>query len=103
MRRVFRGLEDANGRLRHTARERAVTQRQKHTRRQSRLGPLDDVPALENVFLLELDPGADIRAAAEEFAQDVRVVYAQPNYLYQLSAEPLPPENYIPNDPFVST
>jgi subtilisin family serine protease len=101
--RVFRGLEDANGRLRYTARARAIEQRQKHTRRQPRLGPLDDVPALENVFVLELGAGVDVMAAAAEFAQDARVVYAQPNYRYHLTAEPLPPENYIPNDPFVST
>ena len=104
MQRVFRGLEDANGRLRSTARARAVEQRKRYPRRQARLGPLDDVPALENVFLLKLDPGADIPTAVAEFAQDARVVYAHPNYLYRLSAAKLPPHNaYIPDDPFLST
>ena len=103
MQRVFRGLEDANGRLRSTARARAVEQRKRYPRRQARLGPLDDVPALENVFLLKLDRGADIPTAVAEFAQDARVVYAHPNYLYRLSAEILPRHDYLPDDPFLST
>ena len=103
MQRVFRGLEDANGRLRSTARTRAIEQRNRYPRRQARLGPLDDVPALENVFLLKLDPGADIPTAVAEFAQDARVVYAHPNYLYRLNAEQLPQSNYLPDDPFLTT
>jgi hypothetical protein len=101
MRRVFRGLEDRNGELRFTARERAA-RRDRAPGRPLQANFLDRVPALENIFLLRLDPSADVHAAAEDFARDERVIFAEPNYVFRILAEPLPSAAFIPNDPYLS-
>src|SRR5687768_1832078 len=46
---------------------------------------------LPGVELLRLEPGEPVRAAAAEFEADPDVLYAEPNFLYELDA--------VPNDP----
>lgn len=101
MRRVFRGLEDGRGELRITARERAERWGRRRGR-PLRSDVLERIPALENVFLLQLDPEADVEAVAAEFAQDERVVFAHPNHLFRILAEPLPAVAFVPDDPYLT-
>ena len=57
--------------------------------------------ALQDVFLLELEPGSDVRSLAAELAAHPEVVYAEPNYLYSLHV-PLPSVPLVVDDPFVT-
>ncbi len=53
------------------------------------------LPDLSRVYLLGLEPDADIEAAAAEFARDPHVQYAHPNYLVHAL--------FVPNDPYYSS
>lgn len=57
--------------------------------------------ALRDVFLLELEPGSDVRSLAVELVAQPEIVYAEPNYLYRLDL-PLPPAPAEVDDPFVT-
>ncbi|HRY97873.1 MAG TPA: S8 family serine peptidase [Bacteroidales bacterium] len=49
-------------------------------------------PALYNIYRIKLDPGADIKALAEDLAEDPTVEFAEPNYLvYTMSTTPNDP------------
>jgi subtilisin family serine protease len=110
LRRVFRGLEDAQGRLLMTARQRVSRQLEHRVERPGRRRQLarglDRVPDLENIFVLELaEPmtAEELLGLAGELAGTEWVVWAQPNFIYQLDSQPLPAEAYVPNDRYVST
>jgi hypothetical protein len=79
LRRVFRGLERPDGSLRSTARERAASLRQRFPRRAARARAGVEVPELENVYLLQLGPGADLGEAMRAFSEHPQVEYAEPN------------------------
>jgi hypothetical protein len=53
-------------------------------------------PDLFPIYVLKTNE--DVLTACEKLKQDPDIEYAQPNYVYQLYAEPLPNEPYIPND-----
>lgn len=45
--------------------------------------------ALTQIYVAHVDPGIDVRSAADDFRRDPNVVWAEPNYLYRAaSAEP---------------
>jgi len=100
LRRLVRELERPDGTLRMTTRELVERGRGAHPGRRGRVPA--DVPDLENVFVLELDPGADLLAALAGFSADPRVAYAHPNFIYRADAEPLPVLPYLPNDRYVT-
>jgi len=60
------------------------------------------VPDLENVFVLELGPGADLLGALAGFSADPQVAYAHPNFIYWAEAEPLPALPFIPDDRYIT-
>jgi hypothetical protein len=57
--------------------------REKLSRRAKRAPKNVEAPDMENIYVLDLAPGADIEAAAAEYSQDPAVVYAEPNGLYR--------------------
>ena len=77
----------------HQDRTEAI--RQEFPSRSLRAAPGSTIPDLSHVYLLELPKEADILASVAEFSADPHVVYAQPNYRYQLL--------FTPNDPFFSS
>jgi subtilisin family serine protease len=102
LRRVFRGLERPDGTLRSTARERAASLRQRFARRAARARAGVEVPELEDVYLLQLGPDADLDEAVRAFSGHPQVEYAEPNVVYRILSEPLPAEPFVPDDRFVS-
>lgn len=102
IRRVFRSFEDSSGRLRETAKARAERIRSSRARAGGRVPAPKDVPALEDIFVLDLESSADLAEAIAELSADDRVEYAHPNFIYHLQGEPLPPQPYIPNDRYVA-
>ncbi|MCK4819267.1 hypothetical protein KA005_26080, partial [bacterium] len=79
-----------------------LTKKEKHLLKRLKRGPKDaKTPALDRIYKLELEEGQSVEEAVAEYSQDPNVEYAQPNYIYQLYATPLPPEPYIPNDYYV--
>ena len=63
--------------------------------------PVTAPEALQNVFVLELEPGSDVLALVEEFDAYPEIVYAEPNVLYRVNLT-LPPAPAEVDDPFVS-
>ena len=95
--KVFRGFakhQRKMGRLRKkapgklTKLEKRLLQRGKR----ARAGP--EVPALDRIYLLELEDGQDLAAALAELRQDLGVEYAELNYLQY--------GHKTPNDPYYS-
>jgi subtilisin family serine protease len=65
---------------------------QRLLRRGSRAPMTSRVPALERIFKLELEPGAPVEAAVDEYNADPDVLYAEPDYYLSV--------DLIPNDPY---
>ncbi|MDJ0851635.1 MAG: S8 family serine peptidase [Myxococcota bacterium] len=106
IRRVFRRLEDDRGELARTAGD-AVHARLRE--RGARLGAalsarVETVPDLENVFVLDLADDGPFGApeAVAAFQADENVVWAEPDYLYEVAAEPLPVVPFLPDDRYVT-
>jgi len=103
LRRLFSQLEDAQGRLRETASQRAAAVRQRFAARVKRARKAHaSPPRLENLYVLELDGSADVRAAAAELAALPEVEYAEPNWILHAQVTPLPSLPLLPDDRFVT-
>jgi subtilisin family serine protease len=59
-------------------------------------------PRLKDVYVLQVGGAADVRAVADQLARLPDVVYAEPNWIYQMAATPLPPLPLVPDDRFVT-
>ena len=59
------------------------------------------LPDIDRLYVLELDPKADVIEAASRYARDPNVLYAHPNYILHADEVPLPAVASVPNDPFV--
>ncbi len=53
------------------------------------------VPDLKNIYLLRVDPAADVRELARQLNGHPAVVYAQPNFMYRLNLAQLPNDTYV--------
>ncbi len=104
VRRVFHRFEDGNGRLVRTTRDsvRARLARSAFKSSAALDAQLAGIPDLEDVFVLDLEGSADVRQAVAAFRQDENVVWAEPNWVYRASAEPLPAVPFVPNDRYVT-
>ncbi len=120
MRRVFRSFEDANGRRIDTARGRLERMRLRAIPPQGagmgtgvgaslRVGPApplpENVPDLENYFLVEvdgMDSADDVERVIAEMRAIALVADVQPNIIHRVHTEPLPDVGVVPDDPYVS-
>lgn len=104
LRRVFRRLEDANGRLVRRTRDevRAHLATSGLTSGAALDARLDRVPSLENVFVVELDGELSVVDAIATLSAEDEVVWAEPNWIYTISSEPLPAVPFVPDDRYVT-
>jgi subtilisin family serine protease len=100
--RVYRSLEDDDGNLLASARDRATATAQRFAARAAR-GPLDaTLPDLENAYRVRLAEGSDVLAAVASLASHPGVVYAEPNYFFTTRLTPLPDLPFVPDDRYVT-
>ena len=102
MSRAFRAFDERRGQLAETARARVQRGREQRARRGRNLPPPRTVPKLENIFILELEPGQDVESVARRLARNPHVEYAHPNYIFELDSTPLPSQPFLPDDPYVT-
>jgi subtilisin family serine protease len=104
VRRVFRRFESEDGRLVRTTRDsvRSRLARSALTSSAALDAQLAAIPDLENVFVLDLESSVDTREAVAAFSRDENVVWAELNWVYTISAEPLPAVPFVPNDRYVT-
>ena len=104
VRRAFRRLEDANGRLVRRSRDEL---RGRLLARGDAPGAaleaaLARAPALENIFVIELEADFGVPQALAAFAAEPDVAWAEPNWIYAIGAEPLPALPFVPDDRHVT-
>ncbi|MFH0839719.1 MAG: S8 family peptidase, partial [Candidatus Omnitrophota bacterium] len=79
-----------------------LTKKEEHILKRLSRAPKDaKIPDLDRIYRLELEKGQSVEGAIAEYSKDPNVEYAEPNYIYQICALPLPIESYIPNDYYV--
>ena len=104
LRRVFRRLEDENGQLARRTRDevRARLATRGLTSGATLDARLDRVPSLENIFIVELDGELSVVEAVATLSAEDEVVWAEPNWIYTITAAPLPAVPFVPDDRYVT-
>ena len=92
-------------RTKYNIKQIKFTKQEEHLLKRLSHAPKDaKVPDLDRIYKLELEKGQSIEEAVAEYSKDPNIEYAQPNYIYTLYAEPLPPKEdfpYLPNDHYI--
>ncbi len=79
-----------------------LTQKEEHILKRLKRSPKDaKIPNLERIYKIELEEGQSVEEAVAEYSKDPNVEYAEPNYIYELFATPLPDLHYVPNDYYI--
>ena len=100
-RRAFAGSGSSHPSI-TTAAQGAERARQRFAKRAARAPRDQELPDLENIFVVQLAGSTDILHAIAELAAQLDVVYAEPNFLYHVMEAPLPDEPFIPDDRYLS-
>ena len=100
-RRAFVGFGSSHSSI-ATAAQSAERARRRFATRAARAPHGQEVPDLENTFVVQLAGSTDILQAIAELAAQPGVVYVEPNFLYHTMETPLPDEPFIPDDRYLS-